>query len=235
MVVKKDGPKGHKRQTMGRIHPQHCPPVLSATPCLYPAASEHVKFSKGHHKIFQPLFRGYCLLSLGTRTASCSWAAAQPLGHRMGPGPATSKSVPWCRWLIDDYLNDKVLLDFGFLKAGPICQKLARKKPALPGWLQPFLGKKLLFELPNSVSHAGTQAQVLASGEAYFEREFTPGVGCWLRGLHTLLLTPLHNQVDRRGKAINRQLVPVPQFIVALCKGACRRMKKPAEGMRGLG
>lgn len=220
---------------MGRIHPQDCPPVLFATPCLCPAVSEHVQCSKGHHKIFKPYFGGHHLLSPGTRAASCSRAAAQPLGHRVGLVPASSSSVPWCRRLIDDYLNDKVLLDFGFLKAGPVCQKFARKKPALPGRLQPLLGKELLFELPNRVSHAGVQTQVLASGEAHFEREFTPGVGCWLRGLHALLLAPLHNQVDRRGKAVNGELVPVPQFVIALSEGACRRMEKPVEGMRGLG
>lgn len=68
---------------------------------------------------------------------------------------------------VDDDLDDKVLLDLGVLQPRLVREQLPGEEPTLVGSVNVVLGLKLLLELPDGVSHAGAEAQVLARGQSY--------------------------------------------------------------------
>ena len=66
------------------------------------------------------------------------------------------------RLLVDDDLDDKVLLDLGFLQAALVLQHLAGEEPALVRGVDVLLRLQLLLQLADGVRHAGAETQVFA-------------------------------------------------------------------------
>lgn len=88
------------------------------------------------------------------------------------------------------------------------------------GRVDVLLGLKLLLQLPDGVGHAGAEAQVLARGEAHLELELLLGGSGGLGVVTGVLVAALRDQVDRRGQAVDGQLVTATQLIITLRQGA---------------
>lgn len=142
-----------------------------------------------------------------------------------------SAAVVWCfipvlsilevrRRLVHDDLDDKVLLDLGVLQAGLVCEELAGEEPALVGRVDVLLGLQLFLEQADGVGHAGAQTHVFAGGEPYFQLELFLLSGGGLGVVRQVFFASFGDQIDRRGQAINRELVTVSEFVVTLGQGS---------------
>lgn len=155
---------------------------------------------------------------------------AEALPGLSAQGSGGSSVLGW--WgLVDDDLDDKIFLDLGFLEPCAVCEQLPREEPSLPGRLDALLGVQLPLELPHCVGQAGAEPHVLARGEAHLQRELTADAGCGLRGLHTLLLSVLQQQVHGWRQAVDGQLVAIAQLIVAFTESACGKDRAIRVGL----
>ncbi len=126
------------------------------------------------------------------------------------------------RLLVHDDLDDEVLLDLGVLQACLVCEELPREEPALVDQLDVLLSLQLFFEQADGVGHAGVQTHVFAGREPYFQLELFLLCGRGLGVVRQVFFASFADQIDRRGQAVNRELVPVSQFVVTLGQGSWR-------------
>lgn len=129
------------------------------------------------------------------------------------------------RGLVHDDLDNKVLLDLGVLQAGLVCEELAGEEPALVGRVDVLLGLQLFLEQADGVGHAGAQTHVFAGGEPYLQLELFLLSSGGLGVVRQVFFASFGDQIDRRGQAINRELVTVSEFVVTLGQRSWRDWK----------
>lgn len=151
---------------------------------------------------------------------------------RGGRDLRTSQEDPsvlnWCwglRRLAHYNLYDIVLWDLQLLQLHSVGERSAREEPPLATRLHSFCRTQPPLHVVHSVCAADHKFEVFACGEAQTELTFIARIRRWLGNIQSLYVALFLDHVDGWGQAVDRKLIPVSQFIIALCKCTFRKRR----------
>lgn len=151
--------------------------------------------------------------------------------------PGGLRCVSACgRRLAEDDLHHVVPGDVELVQAQPVSQRPAGEEPALGGGGHALLSVQAALHHAHRVGGADRQPEVTARGEAQPELALPPrgGVAGGVRVGAVGLVGALFDHVDGGREAVDRQLVAIPQFVVAFGQSSWWGERKSGSKVRGM-